>query len=87
MSAAEREGAGSGATGRDASAPGEGAGGAGPARFDPRMLEALVCPLTQDRLEWDAARAELISRKAGLAYPVRDGIPIMLEGEARRLDD
>ena len=57
-----------------------------PPAFDRRMLEALVCPLTQDRLEWDAGRAELVSRKAGLAFPVRDGIPIMLEGEARRLD-
>lgn len=54
--------------------------------FDPRMLEALVCPATQDRLDWDAECMELISRKAGLAYPVRGGIPIMLEGEARRLD-
>ena len=54
--------------------------------FDPRMLEALVCPLTQASLEWDAARSELVSRKAGLAFPVRDGIPIMLESEARRLD-
>ena len=57
------------------------------AEFDPRMLEALVCPLTQDRLEWDAERSELVSRKVGLAYPVRGGIPIMLEAEARRLDD
>lgn len=57
-----------------------------PARFDRRMLEALVCPVSQERLEWDAGRAELVSRKAGLAYPVRDGIPIMLESEARVLD-
>lgn len=55
--------------------------------FDRRMLEALICPLSQEALEWDASRAELISRKAGLAYPVRDGIPIMLESEARRLGD
>ena len=52
---------------------------------DRRMLEALVCPRTQERLEWDAAAGELISRRAGLAYPVRDGIPIMLVTEARRL--
>ena len=58
----------------------------GVASFDRRMLEALVCPLTQDRLDWDAERSELVSRKAGLAYPVRDGIPIMLESEARPLD-
>ncbi|MGR3541632.1 MAG: Trm112 family protein [Hasllibacter sp.] len=49
------------------------------------MLEALVCPRSQERLEWDAAAGELISRRAGLAYPVRDGIPIMLVTEARRL--
>lgn len=55
--------------------------------FDRRMLEALVCPVTQDGLDWDPARSELVSRKAGLAYPIRDGIPIMLEGEARTLDD
>lgn len=55
-------------------------------RFDRRMLEALVCPVTQEGLAWDAERAELVSRKAGLAYPVRDGIPIMLESEARALD-
>ena len=56
------------------------------ASFDRRMLEALICPLTQQGLEWDPARSELVSRKAGLAYPVRDGIPIMLESEARTLD-
>ena len=53
---------------------------------DRRMIEALVCPLTQGSLEWDAERSELVSRKAGVAFPVRDGIPIMLEAEARRLD-
>ena len=59
----------------------------GPARgFDARMLEALVCPRTHAPLDWDPAREELVSRRAGLAYPVRDGIPIMLETEARRLD-
>ena len=55
--------------------------------FDPRAIEALICPRTHARLEWDAGRSELVSRKAGLAYPVRDGIPIMLESEARRLSD
>jgi hypothetical protein len=52
-----------------------------------RMLESLVCPLTQARLEWDRNRQELISRHARLAYPVRDGIPIMLASEARSLQD
>ncbi|PRY92771.1 hypothetical protein BCF33_1625 [Hasllibacter halocynthiae] len=60
-------------------------GGDDAARPDPRMLEALVCPRTQQRLEWDAEAGELIARRAGLAYPVRDGIPIMLVTEARRL--
>lgn len=54
---------------------------------DPRLLEILVCPLTKSTLEYDAARQELISRAAQLAYPIRDGIPIMLEDEARRLTD
>lgn len=54
--------------------------------YDRRMLEALVCPLTQAVLSWDADRQELVSRAAGLAYPVRDGIPVMLESEARVLD-
>jgi len=53
---------------------------------DPKLLEILVCPLTKTTLEYDAARQELISRKAKLAYPIRDGIPIMLPEEARRLD-
>jgi len=53
---------------------------------DPKLLEILVCPLTKSVLEYDAARQELISRKAKLAFPIRDGIPIMLEEEARRLD-
>ncbi len=55
--------------------------------FDPRMLEALVCPVTHTTLEWDEARQELISRAARLAFPVRGGIPIMLADEARKLDD
>ena len=53
---------------------------------DPKLLEILVCPLTKGRLEYDAARQELISRAAKLAYPIRDGIPVMLEDEARRLE-
>ena len=54
---------------------------------DPRLLEILVCPLTKGPLEYDRAAGELISRQAGLAYPVRDGIPIMLIEEARKLED
>jgi uncharacterized protein len=53
---------------------------------DPKLLEILVCPLTKGPLEYDAAKQELISRKAKLAYPIRDGIPIMLPEEARRID-
>ena len=53
---------------------------------DPKLLEILVCPLTKNALEYDAARQELVSRHAGLAYPIRDGIPIMLVEEARQLD-
>jgi len=55
--------------------------------IDPRLLEILVCPLTKGPLEYDRSANELISRKAGLAYPVRDGIPIMLPDEARRLEE
>ena len=51
------------------------------------MLESLVCPLTRGELIYDAARQELISRAAKLAYPIRDGVPIMLPEEARKLDD
>ncbi len=58
-----------------------------PIPVDPRLLEILVCPLTKGPLEYDRAHNELISRKAGLAYPIRDGIPIMLPDEARKLDD
>ena len=54
---------------------------------DPRLLEILVCPLTKSGLRYDAARQELISDQAGLAYPIRDGIPIMLIDEARQLAD
>ena len=53
---------------------------------DPKLLEILVCPLTKSTLEYDAEKQELISRAAKLAYPIRDGIPIMLPEEARRLD-
>lgn len=55
-------------------------------QFDRRMLEALVCPVTQSTLTYDAERSELISRSANLAFPVRDGIPVMLVAEARDLD-
>jgi uncharacterized protein YbaR (Trm112 family) len=54
--------------------------------IDPRLLEILVCPLTKGPLRFDRERMELISDRAGLAYPIRDGIPIMLPDEARRLD-
>jgi uncharacterized protein YbaR (Trm112 family) len=57
-----------------------------PTPIDPRLLEVLVCPLTKAPLVYDRAAQELISRKAGLAFPIRDGIPIMLVDEARRLD-
>jgi uncharacterized protein len=53
---------------------------------DPKLLEILVCPLTKTTLEYDAVKQELISRKAKLAYPIRDGIPIMLPEEARKLE-
>ena len=56
-------------------------------RFDRHMIEALVCPLTQTRLSYDAEAQELISAAARLAYPIRDGIPVMLPDEARRTDD
>jgi hypothetical protein len=55
--------------------------------IDPRLLEILVCPLTRATLEYDSTRQELVSRAAKLAYPIRDGIPIMLPEEARPLDD
>lgn len=57
------------------------------AGFDRRMLEALVCPVTHAVLEYDADRQELLSRNAGLAFPIRDGIPVMLLDEARRIAD
>jgi uncharacterized protein YbaR (Trm112 family) len=60
--------------------------GAAP-EIDRRMLESLVCPITHGPLTLDAERRELVSSHAGLAFPVRDGIPIMLESEARRIED
>jgi hypothetical protein len=53
---------------------------------DPKLLEILVCPMTKGALEYDAAKQELVSRSAKLAYPIRDGIPIMLPEEARKID-
>jgi len=58
-----------------------------PRTVDPKLLEILVCPLTKGPLRYDRAAGELISDRAGLAYPIRDGIPIMLVDEARRLDE
>jgi uncharacterized protein YbaR (Trm112 family) len=55
-------------------------------RVDPKLLEILVCPLTKGPLRYDAQNQELISERAGLAYPIRDGIPIMLVDEARQTD-
>ena len=55
-------------------------------KLDPKLLEILVCPLTKGPLSYDAGACELVSEQAGLAYPIRDGIPIMLVDEARRLD-
>lgn len=54
---------------------------------DRKLLEILVCPLTKGPLRYDRAKQELVSLQAGLAYPIRDGIPIMLAGEARELTD
>ncbi len=56
------------------------------AAFDRRMLEALVCPVTQSALVWDSEKQELVSKAAKLAFPVRGGIPVMLVSEARELD-
>jgi uncharacterized protein YbaR (Trm112 family) len=58
-----------------------------PSEVDPALLEILVCPLTKGPLRYDRKAGELISDAAHLAYPIRDGIPIMLPDEARRLDD
>jgi len=54
---------------------------------DPKLLEILVCPVTKTNLVYDRDKQELVSRAAGLAYPVRKGVPIMLPGEARQLSD
>ena len=54
--------------------------------IDPQLLEILVCPLTKSTLRYDKAAQELVSRQAGLAYPIRDGIPVMLADEAREID-
>ena len=56
-----------------------------PHSTDPVLLEMLICPATRTRLVYDAEKQELVSKAAGLAYPIRDGIPIMLPGEARDL--
>ena len=55
--------------------------------IDPKLLEILVCPVTKTTLRYDRQRQELVSLEAGLAYPIRDGIPIMLVDEARQLRD
>jgi uncharacterized protein len=55
--------------------------------IDPKLLEILVCPLTKTQLRYDREKDELISRAAGLAYPIRGGVPVMLPGEARELSD
>ena len=56
-------------------------------QIDPKLLEILVCPLTKGPLVYDREKQELLSRLAGLAYPIRDGVPIMLAGEARELSE
>jgi uncharacterized protein YbaR (Trm112 family) len=58
-----------------------------PPEVDPRLLEILVCPVTHGPLAYDKARGELVSRSARLAYPIRDGVPVMLPEEARELGD
>jgi uncharacterized protein len=57
-----------------------------PKKADPKLLEILVCPLTKAPLEYDTERQELISRQAGLAFPIREGIPVMLPDVARKID-
>lgn len=54
---------------------------------NPKLLEALVCPITRATLHYDAAKQELVSKGAGLAFPIRNGIPVMLVDEARKLED
>lgn len=58
-----------------------------PRDIDPRLLEILICPVSRTRLTWDRDRGELVSRAARLAYPIRDGVPIMLANEARELGE
>ena len=60
---------------------------AGPSAVDPKLLEILVCPVSKGPLDYDREAQELVSREARLAYPIRDGIPIMLPDEARSLDE
>jgi len=60
---------------------------AGSGAVDPKLLEILVCPVTRGPLEYDRAAGELISKQAGLAFPIREGVPIMLPEDARKLDD
>ncbi|MBA5778503.1 Trm112 family protein [Stappia sp. F7233] len=67
--------------------PADSKGAEKPRAIDRKLLELLVCPLTKTTLEYDAENQELISRAAKLAYPIRDGIPIMLPEEARKLED
>jgi len=57
------------------------------ARVDPRLLEILVCPVTKTSLIYNEAKQELVSRAARLAYPIRDGVPVMISDEARAVDD
>ena len=71
---------------KDARALAPTADNSGPTRIDPRLLEILVCPVTKTVLEYDVTAQELISRAARLAYPIRDGIPIMLPEEARPIE-
>jgi uncharacterized protein YbaR (Trm112 family) len=54
---------------------------------DPKLLEILICPLTKTTLHYDREKQELVSRAAGLAYPIKGGVPVMLPGEARTLSD
>ncbi|MBL4806405.1 MAG: Trm112 family protein [Rhodobacteraceae bacterium] len=56
-------------------------------KTDPKLLETLVCPLTRSTLSYDADKQELVSKAAGLAYPIRNGIPVMLIDEARKIED
>ena len=58
-----------------------------PSRIDPRLLEILVCPFTKTTLEYDSARQELVSRAMRLAFPIKDGIPILIEDEARQIEE